>query len=593
MHKLILIFGALLLLFSCSSSSEDIASNSPELQEVTFSFTPINRVPLTSSSVNQRISNDILTNKNSSLLTSDENNIEPFALIISIINSNNEVIISNQQLLLSSADGINFISEPVNLETGNFSITIFNVINSENEIIFAIPAEGSELSDTTNTTLPIPFTVENTVGNSPPTVATPEVISVLNTDTPELFGLASFTFDVVFRQSLFLIATESTNDIINNITSTYTLTVEGSTFSLTGTLDNGLNNLILPVFTDDTEISLTLTHDAVSQTEIITSGQINNYTQENPLVINFVNEVPLTTPPVPTFTYSSIPDYSFQTFVNTTPNTGTAQWTLPIGATVVGGSLTSEEIDVQFPNSGNFEIGLEVTSFGINENGEPVQLTGESTLEVPIVTSLNEIPDPIIIAGDFERPEELFITDEGLGRLDLGKEYWIADGVSTRVFDPRTNSIPFELFTAFPGATSNDIDWFETGSFNRVRTTSQGRFGTAASWNPGDQRVAVQYIEVIPGVDYEVSFYYSNDAASTTEALRALILDENVTTEAQLSISSNILAETITTSTSQVYVEERISFTIDSPERNAIKLYFNTTDISADFRLDDITIAID
>ena len=590
MTKLILILSSLLLLISCSS--ED-SVNTPEIQEVTFSFSQQSRDDLNSSTSNQLNSTIKLSGEGSSFLSSENNeNLEPFALIISILNSENDVILNNQELLLSSTDGVNFISEPVDLDVGDYSITTFNVINSENQVIFASPFEDSEIAESTNSPLPIPFSVDrNTTENNTP-IVTPEVILVLDTDTPEQFGFASFSFDIIERQSLFISATESTNEIISGIAPSYTLTVENSDFTLAGTLEVGTNTLSLPLLINNTEISITLLHDSVSQTQTFIAGQITDYTESNPLVINFVNEVPITTP-IPTFTYSSDPNYLSQTFTNTTPNTSSVQWTLPTGTTLINGSLSDEEIEVRFPNSGNFNIGLEVTSVGIDENGDPAQLTGESTREVPIVTSFNEIIEPFIIAGDFENPDDFLIAIDGFGRNDLAKEYWIADGVSTRVLDPRT----FEPFIAFPGVDPElERSWFGNNDlFNRISVSFNGRFGKGASWDVSqpDPRTIVQRIDIIPGVDYRITFWYSNDLNVTDISLVGAILKDSVINENQRNMPENIITQESFNETADGFVQASLSFTVVDTDAEAVKLYFNTSENAGDYRLDDISIAID
>jgi len=302
--------------------------------------------------------------------------------------------------------------------------------------------------------------------------------------------------------------------------------------------------------------------------------------------------------PKPEFTYSSNEDYSVQTFVNTTPDTDSVLWTLDAGATLEPGfELTDEEINVRFSNSGEFKISLEVESVGVDENGNQTFLQSKDEDEefvVAIVNSLAGIPAPVIIGGDFERPIDDYLTQEGIVRMnnDLGKEYWIAGGISTRVLIPGTD----EQFPAFPGESSaNERAWFESGEFNRMGITSSGRTGVAVSWD-SDQpnpRIAVQRIEVVPGVDYKVTFYYSNDANSTNISLLALILDESVDSEADIDLEGNLIAQEAFNETGTGYQEASITFSVTSSDQTAIKLYFNTSTVFGDYRLDDVSIAID
>lgn len=308
--------------------------------------------------------------------------------------------------------------------------------------------------------------------------------------------------------------------------------------------------------------------------------------------------------PVPSFTYSSNDDYSIQTLVNTTPDTDSVLWTLPDGATLIGGTLTSEEIQVSFPSSGDFAINLEVTSVGFNEDGDPVifrSLDDVETTVIPVVRSRAEIPEPVLLAGGFERPIDEYLSAEGLARTnnDLGKEYWLPDGVSQRVFTPGTT----EPFPAYPGETdANLFTWFvpiSTVDFNRPGTTSNSRTGeAAASWDSRTQlRAAVQRIEVMPGVDYKVTFWYENVENATNASLLALVLNERVVRETEegnvegTGIEGNIIAQEVLNEQAIGYIEASVSF--NSGDQSAIKLYFNTSEFFGAYRLDDVTISID
>ena len=318
------------------------------------------------------------------------------------------------------------------------------------------------------------------------------------------------------------------------------------------------------------------------------------------------------TNPIPSFTYSSNDDYSIQTFVNTTPDTDSVLWTLAGGCTLVNGSqLTDETIDVSFSSSGQFTIGLQVTSVGFDENGNPEEFTSEDVNEaipVTIITSRAEIPEPVLLAGGFERPIDAYLSEEGLARTnnDLGKEYWLPDGISQRVLTPGTNT----LFPAYPGETDANLQtWFLPDApqeFNRLGTTSNARTGdAAASWDARTQlRAGVQRIEVTPGVDYRVTFWYENVDNATDVSLLALVLDERVVSEFQIGsqasldetmaipgIDNSIIAQGAFNEAALGYIEETITF--NSGNRDAIKLYFNTSEFFGVYRLDDVSITID
>lgn len=192
MKKLLLFFSLISLLISCSSESEE----TPELRDITFSFSELNRGSLSSSNSNNLTSNsNLLSAQNSSALTSNE---DPFAILITIINSNNEIVINNQLLTLFRFGNDEFVTEAIGLEAGEYEITLFSVINSENRIIYATPVQGSLLAQLVDTPLNIPFSVTN--NNT--TLVTPDVITVLDTDSPEQFGFVTFSFNVVGNQTV-------------------------------------------------------------------------------------------------------------------------------------------------------------------------------------------------------------------------------------------------------------------------------------------------------------------------------------------------------------------------------------------------------
>jgi len=576
MLKKLLFLLSLLFLFSCSQESEDFQEVPPDLGKATFSFSELN------------------SENDSSLGAKKLNNFEPYAIVLSVTNSSNEIVFDNREFIFLKS-GSEFITESIDLNVGDYEITSFNVINSDNEVIYASPLEGSEKAQLISIPLPISFSIFS----NQTTVVVPEVILIEDVA-------------VVETQNFFVSAKEVVSGIVNDVEATFMLTVQNSDYTLTGNIGEGANPLIIPEILDETiEISLTVIYNSESKTQVITNDQLKDYVEMSPLTFYFQsgNAIEPLETPVPSFTFTSNEDYSVKTFVNTTLNTAFVEWTLPNGAAFVNGtSETDEIIDIMFPTSGNYTISLEVTSQGLNEAGELVSLIGSSSVIVPIVNSINEIVTPIIIGGGFERPAEIDLTKEGRDRVnnDLGKEYWIADGVSTRVWMPRDESdvvdaggnfIDGEVFAAYPGETvDNERIWFRNFLFNRIGVTSSARTGEiAASWNAGevDPRVIVQYIEVIPGVDYKVSFFYSNDLNSTDVSLQCLILDPSVVEEADISSETIIAQGLYNEQTNGSYTEGSLSFTVNSSDQKAVKLYFNTTDVTGDYRLDDISIAID
>ncbi|HEY5919629.1 MAG TPA: hypothetical protein VIU13_19555, partial [Chryseolinea sp.] len=90
--------------------------------------------------------------------------------------------------------GQSYISENLELETGNYQLTEFVLLDSASNAIYATPLEGSELSQYVVDALPIEFIVGNVE-----TQITPQVLAIQPTDNPELFGYASSGFDAIAR----------------------------------------------------------------------------------------------------------------------------------------------------------------------------------------------------------------------------------------------------------------------------------------------------------------------------------------------------------------------------------------------------------
>jgi hypothetical protein len=89
--------------------------------------------------------------------------------------------------------GQSYMSENLDLQTGTYQLTQFTVLDAANQVIYATPLEGSELAIYVNDPLPMEFSIIENQG----TQITPQVLAIASDDTAELFGLASFGFEVV------------------------------------------------------------------------------------------------------------------------------------------------------------------------------------------------------------------------------------------------------------------------------------------------------------------------------------------------------------------------------------------------------------
>jgi hypothetical protein len=116
----------------------------------------------------------------------------PVGVLLSIVDDQNITIEQNKKISLYPF-GQGYISESLQIPIGNYQLTKFLVLDANDKIIFAAPAEESELAGNVNDPLPISFSTTEDEN----LLITPEVLPVTETDTPEKFGYASFGLDVV------------------------------------------------------------------------------------------------------------------------------------------------------------------------------------------------------------------------------------------------------------------------------------------------------------------------------------------------------------------------------------------------------------
>jgi hypothetical protein len=114
----------------------------------------------------------------------------PAFVLLNIKYSNGKVQ-ENIKLPLFSF-GQSYLSDELLLPEGSYQLTQFAVLDAS-KVIYATPLEGSYLAEFVDDPLPIGFTITKEIS----TEVVPQVLAVTSTDTPEMFGLASFGFEVV------------------------------------------------------------------------------------------------------------------------------------------------------------------------------------------------------------------------------------------------------------------------------------------------------------------------------------------------------------------------------------------------------------
>ncbi|NOU19668.1 MAG: hypothetical protein HOO91_19090 [Bacteroidales bacterium] len=118
-------------------------------------------------------------------------NETPSTILISITDSKGKVILESKEIVLFNMNG-SYLSEPLPLIAGNYSISKFIVLNSSDSAIFATPLKNSKFAYLVNNPLPIEFSISK----DNITKIVPEVISVEGASFED-FGYDSFSFDVV------------------------------------------------------------------------------------------------------------------------------------------------------------------------------------------------------------------------------------------------------------------------------------------------------------------------------------------------------------------------------------------------------------
>jgi len=114
-----------------------------------------------------------------------------YHVMISIEDMQGTIIMSDSLIPLYIF-GTGFVSESIELKTGQFNLTKFLVINSAGEVVFAAPLKGSELAYLVNDPLPVMFEINA----ERVTKVIPEVLYV-GDHTPGDFGYASFGMQII------------------------------------------------------------------------------------------------------------------------------------------------------------------------------------------------------------------------------------------------------------------------------------------------------------------------------------------------------------------------------------------------------------
>jgi len=131
---------------------------------------------------------------------SDDTALVSYHLIVSVEDTEGNPVLTDE-LIPVYMFGTGFISEEVEMASGDYTLTKFMVINPAGEVILATPVEGSPLAYLVDDPLPIAFSIA--AGTS--TMIAPELLLVGDYD-PGDFGYISFGGQIIKPLGLFVMA---------------------------------------------------------------------------------------------------------------------------------------------------------------------------------------------------------------------------------------------------------------------------------------------------------------------------------------------------------------------------------------------------
>lgn len=170
MKKLLTLLISLIVLFT-SCENDIIELKKEGSAQFGFSCNPSNQKSL----------------KNSSLKEAEE----PAAIVLSIKNAKGELVYNMEKVELYNMNG-SYISKPLSLLVGDFTLEKFMIVNDSDSVIYVAPIQGSPKAYLVENPLPLNFSTSKDVV----TKVIPEVLSV-GEYSPEDFGYSTFSFNVV------------------------------------------------------------------------------------------------------------------------------------------------------------------------------------------------------------------------------------------------------------------------------------------------------------------------------------------------------------------------------------------------------------
>jgi len=131
------------------------------------------------------------TNPSKSGVFTDSSRVVSYHLMISIEDKEGKIVMSDSLIPLYTF-GTGYVSQNVELKTGEYKLTKFMVFNPSGEVIFAAPFKDAPLAYLVNKTLPLTFNIYS----DRVTKIVPEVLAV-GDHTPDQFGYANFGIQII------------------------------------------------------------------------------------------------------------------------------------------------------------------------------------------------------------------------------------------------------------------------------------------------------------------------------------------------------------------------------------------------------------
>ncbi|WP_111308626.1 hypothetical protein [Confluentibacter sediminis] len=200
------IFTFLIFSILISCGKEDISSTVEpiEKKDVSFLF-----------QVGEVTNKNVLENKKTSKVAYQKEMDDAVTVIVTIKDASNNILYNRKKLTISAIDN-GYVSSPISLDFGTYTITEFIVLDALDNAIFLSPKEGSLL--TSSVTNALPFSL--VVGSSSNNEINVEVLSSFNMNLED-FGYTDLDFATVGEFTFIIDQTDELTSIVMNV-DTYT-----------------------------------------------------------------------------------------------------------------------------------------------------------------------------------------------------------------------------------------------------------------------------------------------------------------------------------------------------------------------------------